>query len=295
MSQSKIFNRILVIGVGLIGGSICLAAKKHGLVGHVLGYSRKLETTHQALHLGLIDECVTSPSDANIRHVDAVVLAIPVQQYKAVLTQFLPVLPSQCVFFDAGSTKADVVEVLGELESSFPALRARFVPSHPIAGGESHGPSAAHALLFEGRNCVITPMVQTQANYITKVEQFWLAVGARVRTMNPNDHDEMFGTVSHLPHLLAYAYVASVLSHPKGAQFMKEGGAGYRDFTRVAASSPEMWSDIFQNNSKPLLDALSAFEATIAHMRQAIEQGDRKTLETILSSAAEYRGNWTPH
>lgn len=293
LNKPKTFNKLLAIGVGLIGGSICLAARQRGLVGHVLGYSRKLETAHHALRLGIVDECVAGPDDANIRNVDAVVLSIPVQQYKAVLTHFLPVLPANCLIFDAGSTKADVLDVLNELEHAFPGLKARFVPAHPIAGGESHGPAAAVADLFEGRNCVLTPIEQTHSAAVAKVEQFWRALGARVSFMNPNDHDEMFGTVSHLPHLLAFAYVASVLDHPKGAAFMKEGGAGYRDFTRIAASSPEMWSDIFQNNSRALLDALSAFEATTAKLRAAIEQGDRKQLESILSKAAEYRSSWT--
>jgi prephenate dehydrogenase len=292
-NKPKLFNKMLAIGVGLIGGSICLAAKKRGLVGQVLGYSRRLETTHQALKLGLVDECVSSPGDAHLLDVDAVVLSIPVRQYKAALTPFLSVLPPHCLFFDAGSTKADVLDVLDELESTFPGLKARFVPSHPIAGGESHGPAAAKDWLFEQRSCVLTPTAQTAPSHLAKVELFWRELGAQLRVMDAKDHDEMFGTVSHLPHLLSYAYVASVLTHPKGAEFMKEGGAGYRDFTRIAASSPEMWSDVFQNNSKAMLNALSVFEQTLVDLRVAIEKGDRKTLESILSKAAEYRSQWT--
>ncbi|HEX4842959.1 MAG TPA: prephenate dehydrogenase/arogenate dehydrogenase family protein [Limnobacter sp.] len=294
MPKPLLFNRLLAIGVGLIGGSICLAAKKHGLVGHVLGYSRKLETAHEALRLGIVDECIVGPGDSNLRMVDAVVLSIPVRQYQQVLTQFLPVLPANCLIFDAGSTKSDVVEVLQALEPKFPGLSARFVLAHPIAGGESHGPAAAVSHLFEDRNCVICPLPQTQAASLHKVEQYWTRVGARLRTMNAMDHDEMFGAVSHLPHLLAFAYVASVLNHPKGEQFMKEGGAGYRDFTRIAASSPEMWADIFQNNSKALLSTLGEFERTIAQLRQAIEQEDRKALEGTLAQAAMYRSAWKP-
>ncbi|HEX4916799.1 MAG TPA: prephenate dehydrogenase/arogenate dehydrogenase family protein [Limnobacter sp.] len=294
MPKPLLFNRLLAIGVGLIGGSICLAAKKHGLVGHVLGYSRKLETAHEALRLGIVDECIVGPGDSNLRNVDAVVLSIPVRQYQRVLTQFLPVLPANCLIFDAGSTKSDVVEVLEALEPKFPGLSARFVLAHPIAGGESHGPAAAVSDLFEDRNCVICPLPRTQPANLQKVEQYWTRVGARLRTMNALDHDEMFGAVSHLPHLLAFAYVASVLNHPKGERFMKEGGAGYRDFTRIAASSPEMWADIFQNNSKALLSTLTEFERTIAQLRQAIEQEDRKALEGTLAQAAAYRSAWKP-
>ncbi|MFN7506539.1 MAG: prephenate dehydrogenase, partial [Limnobacter sp.] len=224
--------------------------------------------------------------------VDAVVLSIPVQQYKQVLTQFLPSLPPNCLIFDAGSTKSDVAVMLDELEPQFPGLKSRFVLAHPIAGGESHGPSAAVANLFEGRNCVLCPLPQTNPTGLKKVESFWLAIGAKLSTMNAMDHDEMFGAVSHLPHLLAFSYVASVLGHPKGAEFMKEGGAGYRDFTRIAASSPEMWADIFQNNSAALLSMLSGFEANIANLRTAIESNDRATLERILGQASEYRSQW---
>ncbi|HEX4880670.1 MAG TPA: prephenate dehydrogenase/arogenate dehydrogenase family protein [Limnobacter sp.] len=294
MPKPLLFDRLLAIGVGLIGGSICLAAKKHGLVGHVLGHSRKLETAHEALRLGIVDECIVGPGDSNLRSVDAVVLSVPVQQYQQVLTQFLPVLPANCLIFDAGSTKSDVVEVLQTLEPQFPGLSARFVLAHPIAGGESHGPAAAAPHLFEDRNCVICPLPQTQQAHLQKVEQYWTRVGARLRTMNALDHDEMFGAVSHLPHLLAFAYVASVLRHPKGEQFMKEGGAGYRDFTRIAASSPEMWADIFQNNSKALLSTLGEFERTIAQLRQSIEEKDRKALEGTLAQAASYRSAWKP-
>lgn len=293
-SPKPLFNRMLAIGVGLIGGSICLGAKKAGLVRHVLGYSRKLDTTHEALALGLIDECVVGPGDANLRNVDAVVLSIPVRQYGQVLSQFLPVVPANCVLFDAGSTKADVLGVLNELEPKFPGLKARFVLAHPIAGGETHGPKAAQAGLFEGKNTVVCPLPETAATALARIESFWKALGARLSHMQAIDHDDMFGAVSHLPHLLAFAYVASVLEHPKGGQYMREGGAGFRDFTRIAASSPEMWADIFQNNSTALLAMLDGFEATIGALRQAIAQGDRKTLEQVLGKAAHYRSQWNP-
>lgn len=295
MAPGVIFERMLAIGVGLIGGSVCLAAKKNGLVAHVLGYSRKSETTHQALSLGIVDECIVGPDDSSLRAVDAVVLSIPVQQYKQVLTQFLPVLPPNCLIFDAGSTKSDVAHLLDDLELQFPGLKNRFVLTHPIAGGESHGPSAAVADLFEGRNCVVCPLEQTNQASLNKVENFWAGVGAKPSTMNAMDHDEMFGAVSHLPHLLAFSYVSSVLAHPKGAQFMKEGGAGYRDFTRIAASSPEMWADIFQNNSTALLNMLASFEDNISSLRLAIQSKDRATLERILSQASQYRSNWKNH
>lgn len=292
MVKGVIFNRMLAIGVGLIGGSLCLGAKENGLVAHVQGYSRKLETSHAALKLGIVDECISGPGDASLRDVDAVVLSIPVQQYSQVLTQFLPVLPPGCLIFDAGSTKSDVAHMLGQLEQQFPGLKSRFILAHPIAGGESHGPSAATATLFEGRNCVLCPLEQTNQESLQKVEKFWTGMGAKTSIMNTRDHDEMFGAVSHLPHLLAFAYVSSVLSHPKGADFMQEGGAGFRDFTRIAASSPEMWADIFQNNSTALLAMLGEFEASIAKLRKAIESEDRATLENVLGQAARYRSDW---
>jgi prephenate dehydrogenase len=295
MTKGTIFNRMLAIGVGLIGGSICLAAKKKNLVGHILGYSRKLETVHEALNLGIVDECIVDPGDANLRSVDVVVLSIPVRQYKQVLTNFLPVLPPNCLIFDAGSTKSDVAIMLNDLELQFPGLRSRFVLTHPIAGGESHGPAAAVSNLFEGRNCVVCALEQTNPASLKKVQNFWVALGSQLSTMDAMDHDEMFGAVSHLPHLLAFAYVSSILTHPKGAQFMQEGGAGYRDFTRIAASSPEMWADIFQNNSMALLAMLDAFETNLAFLRTAIQSGDRCALERILIEAADYRSHWKPN
>lgn len=291
-TKSPLFNRLLVIGVGLIGGSACLAAKKAGLVKHVLGFSRRLETSHEALGLGIIDECITGPSDSNLRNVDAVLLAVPVRQYESALRQFLPVLPPNCLFFDAGSTKADVEQVVLALEADFPSLSSRFVGSHPIAGGERHGPSAAKADLFQGKSCVICPTTRSEASRVEKVEKFWGQAGAVLRRMDPLDHDEMFGAVSHLPHLLAYAYVAGVQSHPKGEQFMSEGGAGFRDFTRIAASSPEMWADIFQNNDRALLSMLDRFDDALAFMRKAIENRDREALDSILRRASDYRANW---
>ncbi len=291
-SKGAIFNRMLAIGVGLIGGSVCLAAKKKGLVDHVLGYSRKLETAHQALNLGIVDECIAAPCDSNLLNIDAVVLSVPVGQYKQVLRQFLPVLPPSCLIFDVGSTKTGVALELDELEQQFPGLKSRFILAHPIAGAESHGPAAAFANLFEGRNCVICPLPQTSTTGLKKVQDFWVGLGAKTSTMDAKDHDEMFGAVSHLPHLLSFGYVSSVLAHSKGSEFMKEGGAGFRDFTRIAASSPEMWADIFQSNSTALLSMLDEFERHIAALRLAIEGNDRNTLEYMLGQAAQYRKHW---
>ncbi|HEX5487107.1 MAG TPA: prephenate dehydrogenase/arogenate dehydrogenase family protein [Limnobacter sp.] len=290
---SPIFKNMLAIGVGLIGGSVCLSARKRGLVRHVLGFSRRLETTHEALRLGLVDECITGPGDFNLRNVDAVVLSIPVQQYRKVLMDFLPVLPASCLIFDAGSTKTDVQAVVDELDLQFPGLKSRFVGVHPIAGGEKQGPSAASPDLFVDRNCIVCASDAVPEGTVAKVESFWNAMGARLSRMNPADHDDMFGAVSHLPHFLAFAYVAALLDTPNGERFMLEGGAGFRDFTRIAASSPEMWADIFQNNATAMLRSLSAFESTIADLRHAIEQGNRSEIEKTLTRASVFRKNWT--
>lgn len=292
MATKPLFKRFLAIGVGLIGGSACLGAKQAGLVGHVLGYSRRLETSHQALALGLIDECVSDPSDAILKTVDAVLLSVPVQQYEKVLRQFLPVLPPSALLFDAGSTKHDVQELIQKLELDFPGLGARFVGAHPIAGGEKNGPGAAVAGLYQGKTCVICPNPDNDVLRIDQTERFWSGLGATLRRMEALDHDEMFGAVSHLPHLLSFAYVASVLTHTKGAHFMDEGGAGFRDFTRIAASSPEMWADIFQNNDRALLQFLDRFESTLRTWRQAIVDRDRKFLDRALREASDYRATW---
>lgn len=291
-NSPMVFNQLLAIGVGLIGGSACLGAKRVGLVKRVLGHSRRLETSHEALELGVIDEVIADPSDPKLREVDAVLLSIPVQQYRSVLTKFLPVLSPNCVIFDAGSTKADVQLLVDELDASYPGLAARFVGAHPIAGGEKHGPSACVNGLFAGKACVITPSDQSKPTIVAKVEKFWGCLGANLRHMNPIEHDEMFGAVSHLPHLLAFAYVNSVLKHEKGREFMFEGGAGFRDFTRIAASSAEMWADIFQANDSALLRMLDGFELALGELRVAIEKGDRKALDVLIGQASAFRAEW---
>lgn len=295
--KNVMFKRFLVIGVGLIGGSVCKAVRKKGLANHIIGFSRRLETAHEALSLGLIDECVSDPSDPNIKKVDGVFLAIPVGQYEAVLRQFLPVLPPSCLIFDGGSTKHDVAELVQSLSAQFPALPSRFVGSHPIAGGEKHGPSSAVADLFDNKACIICPNEKTEEAKVQAVKRFWEHLGARIQFMNALDHDEMFGAISHLPHFLAFAYIAGVRTHPKGELFMQEGGAGFRDFTRIAASSSEMWADIFQSNHKAMFSMLDRFDQASQDMRKAIEKGDREKLDEILNAVRQYRENWkgTPH
>ena len=289
----RLFNRVLAIGVGLIGGSICLGAKQRGLVGHVLGYSRRLETTHEALRLGLIDECVVSPGDSTVRQVDAVVLSIPVRQYKQVLTQFLPVLPANCVIFDAGSTKADVVDMIAELEPQFPGLIARFVPAHPIAGGETHGPAAALPDLFVGKNCVLTPLAGTSAVNLERVAAFWKALGATVNQMQALDHDEMFGTVSHLPHLLAFAAVNALTAQPQGAAYLDMAGPGFRDFSRIAASDASVWRDILNANHAEVLTQVGHFRAALDQFETALKLGDSQTLQHLIQQASDVRSAWT--
>ncbi len=294
--RMPMFKRFLVIGVGLIGGSVCKAIRQKGLVEHILGFSRRLETAHEALSLGLIDECISDPSDANLKKVDAVFLAIPVGQYEVVLRQFLPVLPANCLVFDAGSTKFDVAQLVEQLNHDFPGLNSRFIGAHPIAGSEKHGPSSALANLFESKTCVLCPNKQTEESKLRQVARFWEYLGASTQLMDPKDHDEMFAAISHLPHYLAFAYIAGIQTHPKGELFMREGGTGFRDFTRIAASSSEMWGDIFESNQKAMLEMLDRFDLVSQKMRTAIETGDRERLDQILNTVRVFRESWkAPH
>ena len=294
--MAVLFKRLAVIGTGLMGGSVALAAKHHGLVSEVIGYSRRLSTAQEARRLGVVDVAVDQ-IDKALEGADAVYVAAPVAQFPAVFAQMAPVIErlpvaQRPVMFDAGSTKGDVYAAVLQASVNAPSFAQQFVLCHPIAGAERHGPSAATAALHTGRTLVMCPVAETSADAYARVKSFWQALGVRLKEMPAAEHDDMFAAVSHLPHWLAYAYVSSQLGHADGEKFMAEGGGGFRDFTRIAASSPEMWMDIFQANKAPLLAHLDRFEAQLLMMRSALEQGDSEGLRVVLDQAAQFRSSW---
>ncbi|MBO9685259.1 prephenate dehydrogenase [Roseateles chitosanitabidus] len=282
------FNQLGVIGCGLMGGSFALAMKKAGLVRRVVGYSKSPSTTETARRMGVIDLAAESALLA-VSGSDIVLLAVPVAATESTLKAIRHLVRSDVLLMDVGSTKSDVVEAaqraLGKQLSSF-------VPAHPIAGKESSGVQHADAALYQGRQVILTPLDQTRPELVQKATDVWSALGCQVLKMAPHHHDEAFAAVSHLPHLLAYAYFSSVAKQPSGRDFLSLAGPGFRDFTRIAASDPAVWRDILMANKQDLLTQSQRFREVLDQLEQAIRAGDAHTLETMIRQASEGRAQW---
>ncbi len=282
------FKKIVICGVGLIGGSIALALRRSGYQGHIVGLERNQEILAQAYQLGIVDEPTTSLEMA-FKDADLLILAVPVAQTAKVLQTFLPYLSEQIVITDTGSTKSDVVAmarcVLG------PRIN-QFIPAHPIAGSESNGPAAAFASLFDGKKTVIAPLSENSEVDVSRIAHLWETCGSNIHYLTPAGHDRVFATVSHLPHLLAYGLVDYVAKHPLAELFFQYAASGFRDFTRIAESSPEMWKDISLANRDHLLEGLDAYIAELVHIRALLSDRDAAGLEAIFANARQARMNW---
>ncbi len=284
------FKKIAIVGVGLIGGSLALALKKRGLCEHIVGIGRKQATLDEALSLGLVDSI--SLDMAAITACDVVVLCAPVAQTAALLQAMKPFLTAHTLITDAGSTKQDVVQaakqVLGSGESPNDLI-ANFVPAHPIAGKAQHGPMAADADLYVDKHVVLTPLAENRPDSIAAIAQLWESVGAKISQMSPLRHDTVFASVSHLPHLLAYALVAQIAQDEDAGIKWNYAGAGFKDFTRIAASSPEMWRDIFAANKTALLKDLRTYQAMLGYMETLLVTNNFTGLEKLIDKAATAR------
>lgn len=285
--MSVSIRRLAIVGTGLIGGSFAAALKQAGLVGEIVGLGRRRETLEQARALHLIDVIADSP--AQISGADVVLLAMPVAQMQSVLADIAPHLGEHTIVTDAGSTKTDVIAAA---RSALGAKFSRFVPGHPIAGAESSGPQAARADLFHGRNVVLCPVVETDPVAVDRVAELWQGAGAQVVRMDAARHDRIFAAVSHLPHLAAFALVDDLAGRAEADDFFRFAASGFRDFTRIAASHPEMWRDIALANREALLEELVAYRAKLDEIAAALENGDAQALETIFSRASQARRNW---
>jgi prephenate dehydrogenase len=274
------FNQLTIVGVGLIGGSIGLAAKRRGVVRRVRGLGRQQTSLDRALQAGAIDEAHLDPATA-LAGADLVVFCTPVDQIAEQALRFAPLCPPGALLTDAGSTKATIVE---GIESKLPATGPRFVGSHPLAGSEKRGPEFADAELFQGRWTVVTPTQRTPPDAVAQVIDFWTALGSRVKTMTPADHDRALALTSHLPHLVAAA-LAGALPPP----WHELTASGFRDTTRIAAGDPGLWSAIFAHNRAPLMDALGCFENQLRELRQAVERNDEAAVRRLLAHAKEVR------
>jgi prephenate dehydrogenase len=271
----SLFERMVVAGVGLIGGSLGLAARARGLVGEVVGYGRGEENLRIALARGAVDRYSRSADEA-ARGADLVVLAVPVRSLGAVTAELLPHAARDAVVIDVGSVKSSVVRLLDRIVQP----PAAFVGCHPIAGTEHSGAANAFAELFEGQLCIVTPTAKTAAAAVSRVRTLWEAVGMRVEEMAADEHDRLLALVSHLPHVAAFALVAAIESaRVDGRDPLEYSGGGLRDTTRIAASHPEMWRDIFLDNRSEVLRAIDGLESSLAKLREMIDREDASGLE----------------
>ncbi len=282
------FNQLGVIGCGLMGGSFALALKRAGLVKRVVGYSKSPSTTEKARKLGIIDVAAESALLA-VSGSDIVLIAVPVAATETTFKAIRHLVEPGVLFMDVGSTKRDVVDAARRV------LRERvgaFVPAHPIAGKEVSGIQHADAGLYSGRQVILTPLPQTSAELVQKATDVWAAIGSQVLRMSPENHDAAFAAVSHLPHLLAFAYFSAVVNQPLGKDFLSLAGPGFRDFTRIAASSPEMWRDVLVANREEVLKQSQRFRQALDAREHVIREGNAEALEGLIRAPAEGRSNW---
>ena len=281
-------KKLVIFGVGLIGGSVALALKKAGGNAHIVGVGRSVESLETALKLGVIDSLETNIEKA-CSDADVILIAAPVAQTSAILYSIKPHLDKDTVITDAGSTKSDVLatarEILGEQFS-------QFVGGHPIAGAEKSGVAAAKSDLFLGKNVVLTPTSETNIDALKRATELWQACGANVSEMSAENHDSIFAAVSHLPHLLAFILVNDIAKRPNAEQLFSFAASGFRDFTRIAGSSPEMWRDISLANKTALLREINAFEKELSTLKQLINQEDGAGLQALFERASVARNAW---
>lgn len=280
-------DTVVIFGVGLIGGSFALALKAAGAAKRIIGLGRTPANLERALELGVIDEASSDP--AAVAGADLVFLATPVGQMGAVMRAIAPHLEAGTVVTDGGSTKQDVVELAYRM---LKGRAAQFVPGHPVAGAEHSGVAAARADLFRERKVVLTPLPENTALGIRRVRAAWRLCGARLVSMQPAEHDRVFAAVSHLPHLLSFALVDQVARHPNGKQLFDYAAGGFRDFTRIASSHPEMWRDVCVANRKALLLELAGYQRELAEVKQLLQQGDAAGLEKLFARARAARDKW---
>ena len=283
-----LFERVAVIGVGLIGGSFALALKQAKACAHVVGAGRNGANLRLALERGVIDS-IAPDAVAAAHGADLVLLAAPVAQFPKLLRDVSSVLSPKSIVTDGGSTKRDVVLAA---RAAMGKKIAQFVPAHPIAGAEKSGAGAASADLFRDKRVIMTPLPENSEATVKKVRDAWSACGARITPMDPEEHDAILAAVSHLPHLLAYALVHDLAARENAAQLFAYAAGGFRDFTRIASSHPEMWRDICIANRDRLLQELDQYRGELDSIGRLLQAGDAAGLEKVFADARESRNRW---
>lgn len=281
-------KKIVIFGVGLIGGSFARALRKAGAVEQIVGLGRSAASLARARELGIIDIIGSSVQEA-LRDADLVLLAAPVAQTESILAAIKPYLQAQTVVTDAGSIKG---EVIAAARRALGDSIAQFVPGHPIAGLEANGPDAAIESLYVGRKVVLTPLPENSSAHIARVADAWQRCGAVIHQLTPENHDAIFAAVSHMPHLLAYALVDDIAGKPHADLLFQYAASGFRDFTRIAGSSPEMWRDIMLSNRAAILPELDAYIAQLTRFRGQLAAGNGEAVHAMFFNAQHARQNW---
>ncbi|MBW0454516.1 MAG: prephenate dehydrogenase [Candidatus Kinetoplastibacterium crithidii] len=280
-------SSLSIIGVGLIGSSFALALKKAGYNGRIIGVDNNHKSLMRAKELNIIDEY--GSVEFAISKSNFIILATPVGHVRDLLLKIKPYLLPDAIIIDVGSTKTDVISAAYDVLDT---CVGQFIPCHPIAGMEKTGPDAAIAELFKQQNIIITPLLENKKRDLDTVNNFWLCCGANVIYMNPEEHDSIFASVSHLPHFLSYMYMSQVASSENCDRRLLLAGSGFRDFSRISGSSPDMWCDIFFSNKKFIEIELEKVLSLISTARKALDTEDRKLLYSILEKASVVRRNW---
>ncbi|HEY1290490.1 MAG TPA: prephenate dehydrogenase/arogenate dehydrogenase family protein [Burkholderiales bacterium] len=282
------FERVAILGVGLIGGSFALALKEARACAHVAGAGRNNANLKLAQERGIIDS-IAADAVAAAHGADLVLLAAPLAQFPKLFRDIAPVLGPKAIVTDGGSTKRDVVAAA---RAALGKKAGQFVPAHPIAGGEKSGAGAASAELFRGKRVILTPLPENQESAVRRAHEAWSACGAQVMRMDPEEHDAILGAVSHLPHLLAYALVHEFCAREDAPRLFALAGGGFRDFTRIASSHPEMWRDICLANRDRLLEELKKYHAELDVIGKLLESADGAGLEKVFAEARAARERW---
>ena len=286
MSAEPVFKKIALIGVGLIGSSIAHAARRAGLAGHIAAYVPRAETRAKAATVGFADS-LHAEMKPTVEGADLVVLATPIGAYAALAALIVPHLEKDAILSDVGSVKTVVVRDVGPHVPD----GVHFIPGHPVAGTEQSGPEAGFAELFDGRWCILTPPPGTDAAAVDKLAAFWRGCGSDVEIMDPKHHDLVLAITSHVPHLIAYNIVgtAADLETVTQSEVIKYSASGFRDFTRIAASDPTMWRDIFLNNREAVLEMLGRFNEDLAALQRAVRWGDGDALFNLFTRTRAIR------
>ena len=285
-AASSSFSQIAVVGLGLIGGSLALDLRRLHLCDRILGYDLRPHHCEEARYRNLADHIATVP-DAELQQADLVILATPVRSFPKVLRSVLPHLAPMALLSDVGSVKLPLLQEVQQ----FPEIETRFVGGHPIAGGEQFGPTSARTHLFENRRFILTPTERTSASVTAQLRQLWVALGSQVHEMNAVQHDQVFAAVSHLPHLIAYASIQAIIGSDQ-EEVLQYSGAGLKDFSRIASSSPEMWTDIFLDNRQQLLPRLAHLQQRLEELSRLLQSENRDALHQFLQQAKIARDQW---